>query len=52
MAALLLLLEPASCCMQPVLYIIVGADTGLYFLETRGEKRELVQVCHDMTCSS
>jgi hypothetical protein len=26
------------------LYIIVGADTGLYVLETSGEKRELVQV--------
>lgn len=28
----------------PCLYIIVGADTGLYILETSGEKRELVQV--------
>ena len=31
---------------EPVLYIIVGAETGLYFLETRGDKRELVQVMH------
>lgn len=26
------------------LYIIVGAETGLYILETSGDKRELVQV--------
>lgn len=26
------------------MYIIVGADTGLYVLETTGDKRELVQV--------
>ena len=30
--------------LQPLLYIIVGAETGLYVLETTGEKRELVQV--------
>eukprot|EP00043_Microstomoeca_roanoka_P006261 m.61501 g.61501 ORF g.61501 m.61501 type:complete len:755 (-) comp13344_c1_seq1:176-2440(-) len=29
---------------EPFLYIIVGADTGLYVLETSGDKRELVQV--------
>jgi hypothetical protein len=29
---------------EPCLYIIVGAATGLYILETSGEKRELVQV--------
>jgi len=29
---------------QECLYIIVGASTGLYILETSGEKRELVQV--------
>ena len=28
----------------PCLYIIVGAESGLYVLETSGEKRELVQV--------
>ncbi|EGD82493.1 hypothetical protein PTSG_03141 [Salpingoeca rosetta] len=29
---------------EPLLYIIVGAETGLYVLETSGDKRELVQV--------
>eukprot|EP00048_Salpingoeca_helianthica_P021762 m.14293 g.14293 ORF g.14293 m.14293 type:complete len:796 (-) comp6374_c1_seq1:31-2418(-) len=29
---------------EPSLYIIVGAETGLYVLETSGDKRELVQV--------
>eukprot|EP00039_Didymoeca_costata_P015979 m.278876 g.278876 ORF g.278876 m.278876 type:complete len:734 (+) comp16319_c0_seq8:515-2716(+) len=29
---------------EPCLYIIVGAETGLYILETSGDKRELVQV--------
>lgn len=29
---------------QECLYIIVGASTGLYILETHGDKRELVQV--------
>lgn len=33
---------------EPVLYIIVGAETGLYFLETRGDKRELVQISKRM----
>ena len=29
---------------EPLLYIIVGAETGLYVLETSGDRRELVQV--------
>lgn len=29
---------------EPCLYIIVGAESGLYILETSGDKRELVQV--------
>jgi len=36
-----------TCRMEgrdPSLYIIVGAESGLYVLETTGEKRELVQV--------
>eukprot|EP00047_Mylnosiga_fluctuans_P002871 m.226275 g.226275 ORF g.226275 m.226275 type:complete len:777 (+) comp11404_c0_seq1:48-2378(+) len=33
-----------SASREPCLYIIVGAESGLYVLETSGDKRELVQV--------